>query len=119
MLSRSTLTIAVGALAILGFGACKTMYSDTYSYKKNSFQPPVVKEPEIKPPAVPLVPEGGVLPQGAGGLPGAPAPEGGALPGIPGIPGAAPAAPEGVPGVPGAAPAAPAVPGVPAVPGAQ
>ena len=109
MIPRSTLTIAVGALAVLGFSACKTVYSDTFSYKKNSFKAPPTKTIEIKAPTVPLLPEGGGLPggipQGPGGMPGAPMPDGG---GIPGIPGAAPA----VPGVPGA----PAVPGVPPPP---
>lgn len=102
MLSRSTLTITFGALAILGLSACKTAYSDTFSFRKNSFKAPVAKIPEIKAQALPILPEaaamGGVLPPGAGGIPGAAAPDGAA---IPGIPGAAPA----VPGVPPAIPA--------------
>lgn len=101
MLSRSTLTIAVGALAVLGFSACKSVYSDTFSYRKNSFKAPVEKTPEIKAPDAPVIPEGGAIPGGvmppAGGIPGAPMPDAG---GIPGIPGAAPAVP-GVPAVPG------------------
>jgi hypothetical protein len=108
MLSRRTLTITAGALAIIGFSACKTVYSDTFSYRKNSFKAPVTKEPEIKVPVVPILPEMGAPAGGA--VPGAPAPDAG---GIPGMPGAAPAAP-GIPAVPGAAPA---VPGVPPVPG--
>ena len=118
MLSRRTLTITAGALAVLGFGSCKTVYSDTFSYRKNYFKAPVVKEPEIKVPVVPIIPDAGApaggLPPAGGAIPGVPAPDAG---GIPGIPGAAPA----VPGVPGAAPAVPgappAAPGVPPVPG--
>lgn len=105
MLSRSTLTITVGAFAILGFSACKSVYSDTFSYRKNSFQAPVQKMPDIKAPVLPLLPEGvaapdGVLPPGGGAIPGAPAPD---AAGIPGVPGAA------APAVPGAPPAVPAL----------
>lgn len=104
MLSRSTLTITIGASAILGFSACKSVYSDTFSYRKNSFKAPVEKIPEIKAPAIPVLPDAGViqgggLPPGGGAIPGAPAPD---AAGIPGIPGAAPA-------VPGAPPAVPAL----------
>lgn len=106
MSSRPTLTIAVGALAVLGFSACKTVYTDTFSYKKNSFKAPPEKVQVIKAPDMPLMPPDGAMPGGvlppAGGMPGAPAPEGGAIPGIPG----APAAP-GAPAVPGAPPAVP------------
>ena len=108
MSSRSTLAIIVCSLASLGFSACKSVYADTFSYKKSSFQAPVEKVPEIKAPVVPILPSegvmpGGVLPPAGGGIPGAPAPDAGAMPGIPGAP---------------AAPAAPAVPGAPpAVPG--
>ena len=107
MSSRSTLAIIVCAPAILGFSACKSVYTDTFSYKKNSFKAPVEKVPEIKAPDVPILPPaglmpGGVLPPAGGGIPGAPAPEAGAIPGIPG----APAAP-GAPAVPGAPPAVP------------
>ena len=101
MSSRPTLTIAVGALAVLGFSACKTVYTDTFSYRKNSFKAPPEKVPVIKAPDMPLMPPDGVLPP-PGGMPGAPAPEAGAIPGIPG----APAAP-GAPAVPGAPPAVP------------
>ena len=110
MLSRSTLTIIVGAMAVLGFSACKSVYSDTFAYKKNSFKAPIEKVPMIKVPDIPLVPDGGAMPGGvlppAGGIPGAPAPDGGAIPGIPGAPPAVPGAPPAVPGVP------PAVPGL-------
>ena len=102
MSSRSTLAITVGALAILGCSACKSVYSDTFSYRKNSFKAPVEKVPNIKVPLVPNMQDGGI------GIPGAPM-DGGAIPGIPGIP----AAPDAAPGVPGV----PAVPAVPAVPG--
>jgi len=108
MLSRSTLTIALGIIATLGFGACKSIYRDTFSYRKNNFQPPPKKEVAIKPPTE-LPP--GLDGSAPGGLPMAP---GGAMPGapdagaIPGIPGADPAAPA----LPGAAPAVPAVPGL-------
>ncbi len=102
MSSRSTLTILVGAFSILGFSACKTVYSDTFSYRKNSFKAPAGKVAKIEAPANPILPEG--LGAGTGLIPAAPQglPEGGA---IPGIPGAEPA------------PAAPGVPAVPAVPG--
>ena len=103
MSSRSTLTIIVGSLSILGFSACKTVYSDTFSYRKNSFKAPVEKAPDIKVPTVPIVPDGGLMP----GVPGPGNPAGGPMPGIPG----AEAAP-GVPGAPAAPPAVPAVPGL-------
>ncbi len=104
MSSRPTLTIAVGALAVLGFSACKTVYSDTFSYKKNSFQAPPEKVQVIKTPDMPILPpdaaiQGGMLPP-AGGMPGAPAPDGAAIPGIPAAP-AAPAVPGAPPAVPG------------------
>ena len=116
MSSRSTLTVTVAALSVFGFSACKTVYSDTFSYRKNNFQAPVPKKTAIIPP-----PTGPNLLEGAmqnGGIPGE-------MPGgIPGLPGA-PAAPgdgmaPGLPGAPDAAapvPGAPAVPAVPAVPG--
>lgn len=103
MSSRSTLTILASALSILGFSACKTVYSDTFSYRKNSFKAPAEKVPKLDAPAIPILPEGagpGVNPAAPGGMPGG-LPEGG---GIPGIPGAEPA------------PAVPAVPAVPPVP---
>jgi hypothetical protein len=95
MLSRPTLTLAIGAVAVLGFSACKSVYSDTFSYRKNSFKAPVEKLPEMKAPDVPLVTDGAAIPNDApapdGGLmPGAPAPDAGA---IPGLPGAVPAVP--------------------------
>ena len=103
MLSRSTLTITVGALAILGFSACKSVYSDTFSYRKNSFKTPIEKVPVIKIPDAPLIPEGGAMPGGvlppAGGIPGAPAPDAGMIPGIPGAPPAVPGVPPAVPGL--------------------
>lgn len=108
MLSRPTLTITVASFAILGFSACKTVYSDTFSYRKNSFKAPVEKVPEIKAPDVPILPAGGMVPDGGmppagGGIPGAPVPDAGAIPGIPGVPpaGAAPAVPGAPPAVPG------------------
>ena len=106
MYSRSTLVATAAALSVLGLSACKSVYSDTFAYRKNSFQPPPAKQIEIKaPPSAPMplegVAPGGVLP---GEMPG----------GIPGVPGPAP----GVPGAPDGAPPAPAVPGAPpAVPG--
>lgn len=99
MSSRSTLAITVGALAILGCSACKSVYSDTFSYRKNSFKAPVEKAPDIKVPLVPNMQDPGL----GAGAPIAPM-DGGAIPGIPGIP----AAPDAAPGVP----AVPAVPGL-------
>lgn len=101
MLSRSTLTIAFSALAIFGSSACKSVYSDTFSYRKNSFKAPVAKEPVIKTPD---------LAPGSGGLPGGVMPGPGGMPAVPGPD------PGGIPGIPGGAPAVPGVPGVPAVP---
>ena len=106
MSSRSTLAITFGTLAILGCGACKSVYSDTFSYRKNSFKAPVERVAELKVPVNSTMPNG-MPPDGMGGapggIPGAPM-EGGAIPGIPGIP----AAPDAAPGVP----AVPAVPGL-------
>lgn len=105
MLSRPTLVIVFGALSLLGLGACKSPYSDTYSYRKNNFQPPVERKAEIVAPTdVPMPLEGaapgGVLPGGIEAMPGAPAP---AADAIPGLPEAAP---------PPGAPPAPAIPGL-------
>jgi hypothetical protein len=114
MLSRSALLMIFGTLSLLGFGGCKTVYSDTFSYRKNSFQPPAAKQTEITPPTdIPMPLEGatpgGLVPGGLEAIPGVPAPDAGAIPGaVPGMPEAAPA--------PGAAPA-PAAPGAPAIPG--
>jgi hypothetical protein len=91
---------------LLGLCGCKTVYSDTYTYRKNSFNPPATKAPAIVAPKDAPMPldgaaPGGLLPGGVEGLPGAPVPDaGGAMPGaVPGLPEAAPA--------PGAAPAIP------------
>ncbi len=104
MSSRSTLTILVGAFSVLGFSACKTVYSDTFSYRKNSFKAPVEKAPKIETPVIPILPDttgaDGLIPAAPGGMPGGAMPEGGALPGIPGA--------EPAPGIP----AVPAVPGL-------
>ncbi len=102
MPSRSTLAIFVGATAVLGFSACKPVYSDVFTYKKNSFKAPVVKQPEVKVPTLPQelgAPPAGGIPVAPGGIPGA-APDVGGIPGIPGVP-AAPGVPPAVPAVPG------------------
>jgi len=102
MPSRSTLAIFVGATAVLGFSACKPVYSDVFTYKKNSFKAPVVKQPEVKVPTLPQelgAPPAGGIPVAPGGIPGA-APDAGGIPGIPGVP-AAPGVPPAVPAVPG------------------
>lgn len=110
MSSRSNLTILIGAFSILGFSACKTVYSDTFSYRKNSFKAPVEKAPKIEAPAIPNLPDttgGGLIPTAPGGMPGGMPgglPEGGAIPGIPGA--------EPAPGVPAVPPVPPAVPGL-------
>jgi hypothetical protein len=97
MPSLSTFVAPAVALAVLGLSGCKSVYSDTFSYKKNSFQPPVKTMDEIKAPteaphplegAVP----GGVLPGMPDGIPGIPAPDGG-IPGVPPAPAPAPAIP--------------------------
>lgn len=113
MTSRSTLTATVVVLSIFGVSACKTVYSDTFSYRKNNFKAPESKKMIIAPPPTdPNILSGAM--QG-GGIPGE-------MPGgIPGIPGA-PAAPgegmaPGLPGGPDAAAPAPGAPPAPAVPG--
>lgn len=95
-MSTRSILIATGILAIASVGACKSKYSDVYSFKKNSFEAPVKKRDDIQaPPTVdPL--QG----QTAPGMPGAPTD----VPGIPGIPGA--------PADPGAAPAPTGIPGL-------
>ncbi len=105
MSSRTTLTILVGALSVLGFSACKTVYSDTFSYRKNSFKAPAEKVQKIEAAAIPLLPDStgsvqGLIPSAPDAMPGGAMPDGGALPGIPGA--------EPAPGVP----AVPAVPGL-------
>lgn len=107
-----------GALSLLGLNGCKTVYSDTFAYKKNSFKPPLAKQIEVKAPTdIPMPIEGlapaGILPGEPGAIPGAPAPDAGGIPGA--APGAVPGLPDAAP-APGAAPA-PAVPGAPAIPG--
>ena len=114
MPSRSALAIFVGAVAVLGFSSCKPVYSDVFTYKKNSFKAPAVKQPEVKAPTLPLIdpgapPAGVIPPAGPGGIPGA-IPGAPAMPdagGIPGVPPAAPGVPPAVPGVPPAVPPAP------------
>ncbi len=102
MSSRSALAFLAGASAVLGFSACKPVYSDTFSYKKNSFQAPTPKPVEIKaltlPPVDPTAPPAGGIPAAPGGIPGA----GGAMPdagGLPGVPPAVPGVPPAVPGL--------------------
>ena len=117
MPSRTTLLATVAALSVFGFSACKTVYSDTFSYRKNKFQAPVPKKTAITPPPTGpnllegAMPNGGLpgeMPGGIPGMPGAPAAPGdGMAPGLPVPPDAA--AP--VPGAP-PVPPAPAVPGV-------
>jgi len=113
MLSRSSLLLMFGALSLPGLGGCKSVYSDTFSYRKNGFQAPVAKQTEIvPPPSMPLdgMPPAEQMPGGLEGIPGAPAADPGAMPGA--APGAVPGLPEAAP-APGAAPApAPAVPGL-------
>lgn len=110
MLSRSTLITIITAVPIFGLCGCKAVYSDTFSYKKNSFKPPVVKQEQVTVPKDAPMPlegatPGGLLPGGIEGLPGAPVP-----PDAGGIPGAVPGMPEAAP-APGAPPA-PAIPGL-------
>ena len=95
MPSSSTFAIYVGVTAVLGFSACKPVYSDVFTYKKNSFKAPVVKHPEVKVPTLPQdlgAPPAGGIPGAPGGIPGA-APDVGGIPGIPGVPPAVPAVP--------------------------
>ena len=103
MSTRSFLIVA-SLLAAVSLGACQSRYSDVYSFKKNSFKPPVAKRTEfVAPTAV------NPLQTQPGGLPGTT--PGGDIPGIPGVPGGAPApapAPTGIPGLD--APPAPAPP---------
>ena len=110
---RPSLIILSVTIALLGFSACKTVYSDTFSYRKNSFKAPEAKKTEITPPADMANPLRGIAPPGGpdAGLPGAPMPDG-AIPGLPGAPdpGMAPPADPGA--APGATPPPPAIPGL-------
>lgn len=100
-MSTRSILLAAGILAVAGFSACKSQYSDVYSFKKNTFAAPVTKREEIKAPTETAQPGPPV------GL--APAPSDPAL--IPGMPAGAPvgapaAAPTGIPGLdPAPAPA--------------
>jgi len=103
MSSRSALILLFGALFLPVLSGCKSVYSDTFSYRKNSFKAPAVKQIEIKGPTdmpMPLdgMAPGGVAPGNPMGIPGAPAPDAGGIPGaVPGIPGL----PEAAPAIPG------------------
>ena len=114
MPSRTTLFAAFAALSVLGISACKTVYSDTFSYRKNNFQAPVAKKTVITPPPTGpnllegAMPNGGMPGEMPGGIPGIPAAPGDGM--VPGLP-VAPDAAAPVPGVP-PVPAVPAVPGV-------
>ena len=93
--TRTTLlaSLLLFSLALCG---CRSIYSDTYSYRRNRFQKDKEKVPQL-PPAGKTAPGGD-----AGGIPGGDAIPGaeGALPGVPGL-------------VPAADPAAPALPAIP------
>lgn len=98
MRSLSISVFSAAALAVLGLAACKTVYSDTFSYRKNSFQPPPTTITEIKPPTPALNPldpgaPGGIPPAVPGGIPEVP---GGAVPAAPVVP---PAPAPGIPGI--------------------
>jgi len=85
MSSRPILTVA--SLCVLaGLGACQSRYADTYSFKKNNFQPPVVVHKDLTPPPVIDPLQGGAAP------PTTPPPGGdpSALPAVPGVPGTPP-----------------------------
>ena len=103
MTSSSTfLTVGISAIAVLALGACKSTYSDVYSFKKNSFVAPVKATVVVPPTVIPadMLNGSGPAQQPLGGIPGVDA---GGIPGVP----AAPAA-EAIP----AAPPAGAVPGL-------
>lgn len=95
---RPTLTILAGVSAILTFSACKTVYSDTFAYKKTAFRAPAESVPKIDvtPTDIPTDPamDGGLIPDAA---PGEPMPDAGGIPGIPGVP----PAPDAAPAIPG------------------
>ncbi len=98
--SSTSFIIGVSAIAALALGACKSTYSDVYSFKKNSFVAPVKPAMIVPPTVIPADVLGGAAPaaQPMGGIPGVDAG------GIPGVPAADP-----IPMVP---PAAGAVPGL-------
>jgi len=95
-----TAKIALSLIAAAGLTGCKTIYSDTYSSKRNYFKPEKeqARPTELLPESTPTLPDGGAPPMP---MP-APAP---APPGLDGAaiepaPGAAPApAPPAIPGL--------------------
>lgn len=100
MTSSPTLfTIGISAIAALALGACKSTYSDVYSFKKNSFVAPAKPTIVVPPTVIPADVLNGAQPvqQPMGSIPGVDAG------GIPGVPAA-----EAIP----AAPPAGAVPGL-------
>ncbi len=101
MSTRPTLIVA-GLIAVTGLAACQSRYSDVYSFKKNSFQPPVSKTLVVAPPTGP----GALDPMPAAPVGGAPNSNVPGIPGVPGVPAPAPGAPAAAPtGIPGLDPA--------------
>jgi hypothetical protein len=109
MLSRTTHFLA-SFVAIAGFAACSTTYSDVYSFKKNNFKAPPVPKKEIAAPT-PVVDPFATAP---GTIPGADATN--AIPGVtpaPSIPGVDPAAAPGTTPAPAPAPVTPGAAPIP------
>ena len=86
-----TTTALLFIVAAINFAGCKTIYSDTYAWKRNHFKPlrETPKDKDLLPPSLPSVPSNDAPPPLPGGLPPAPAP----------APEAAPMAP--APAIPG------------------
>jgi hypothetical protein len=106
MMSRPTTNIiGLCAIIVIGLTGCKSVYSDMYSYKKNTFTPPAQKSEILK--SISQEDIKRAEQQAAIAQPTPP-------PAVPGLdPGAAPAS--GIPGL-DPAPAAPATPMTPEAP---
>jgi hypothetical protein len=90
--SRTT-TAILFAITALNFAGCKTIYSDTYAWKRNHFKPlkETSKEKDLLPPSLTTpTPSSELPPPLPGGVPPAPAPA---------MPDAAPAPAPAVPGL--------------------
>jgi hypothetical protein len=119
MLSRTTHFLA-SIVALAGFSACSTPYSDVYSFKKNSFKAPPAPKSEITvppPTSDPFAGQPGTVPatDPSMAIPGLSDPTAAPIPGLEAAPGTPPAPapatpPAPAPGAPEAAPGTPPPP---------